>query len=883
MKKTLKITSIVIVSLLALLILIPFAFRGKIDQIVKKQASAMLNANLSFDKLGISLLRYFPNASVDLKNIAITGIDKFEGDTLVSAERISVVVNVMSLFDDSFEVSKLILDSPAIYATQLKTGEVNWDIMKPSDKPEVAMDTTTTENSDFKLSIKDLRINKGQVTYINQQSDMSFYTDNLNIRMKGDLAADLSDVKLKGESTNIYFVSGTMAMLNKADMALDMTIEADLENSKFTFKDNYLRLNAIELSLDGYATMKDDDAIEMDIKLVTPKLQFKELLSMIPAFYTKDFKDLKASGELSLEAWAKGRYKGEMLPAFGATLNVANGSFKYAELPKSVDKIDIKASATSVGGSADNTKLNVEKLSMEIAGNTLDATLSATTPLSDLNFSATAKGVVNLAMIKEVYPLGDSINLNGVIKADIDVAGKMSDITNKRYESITANGTFSVSDMVAQLTGLPTVEVSEASASISPQALTLSSLNTKIGNSDLSATGSLTNYLAYVLRNDKLTGKLNIKSKLIDLNELLGEDKTNDVATENKTEDTTSLSVFVVPENLDIAMSASIDKIKFQKMTLDNFSGLVTVANGTVKMDKLVMTAMGGRVGAGGLYSTTESITNPTLVLGLDIANCSFERTFAELDMIKKLVPLFEKTDGTYSMKFDMVTKLNSEMSPELMTMSAKGVLTTGDVNIQNIKAFDALAIALNDKRLKSIQAKNVKISFTVENGLIRTAPFDIKLGDVNLNLSGTTGLDQSINYAIKATLPKSMGGLISHVNATIGGTFADPKVSLGLKEAVNDAIKNTVNKEIEKLTGGKSVEQALSDQTDKLKTEANEKLREQAQIAGDKLIATARTEGDKLVSKAKNPIAKALAQKSAEAMVKQAEVQARKMVEAIK
>lgn len=883
MKKTLKITSIVIVSLLALLILIPFAFRGKIDQIVKKQASAMLNANLSFDKLGISLLRYFPNASVDLKNIAITGIDKFEGDTLVSAERISVVVNVMSLFDDSFEVSKLILDSPAIYATQLKTGEVNWDIMKPSDKPEVAMDTTTTENSDFKLSIKDLRINKGQVTYINQQSDMSFYTDNLNIRMKGDLAADLSDVKLKGESTNIYFVSGTMAMLNKADMALDMTIEADLENSKFTFKDNYLRLNAIELSLDGYATMKDDDAIEMDIKLVTPKLQFKELLSMIPAFYTKDFKDLKASGELSLEAWAKGRYKGEMLPAFGATLNVANGSFKYAELPKSVDKIDIKASATSVGGSADNTKLNVEKLSMEIAGNTLDATLSATTPLSDLNFSATAKGVVNLAMIKEVYPLGDSINLNGVIKADIDVAGKMSDITNKRYESITANGTFSVSDMVAQLTGLPTVEVSEASASISPQALTLSSLNTKIGNSDLSATGSLTNYLAYVLRNDKLTGKLNIKSKLIDLNELLGEDKTNDVATENKTEDTTSLSVFVVPENLDIAMSASIDKIKFQKMTLDNFSGLVTVANGTVKMDKLVMTAMGGRVGAGGLYSTTESITNPTLVLGLDIANCSFERTFAELDMIKKLVPLFEKTGGTYSMKFDMVTKLNSEMSPELMTMSAKGVLTTGDVNIQNIKAFDALAIALNDKRLKSIQAKNVKISFTVENGLIRTAPFDIKLGDVNLNLSGTTGLDQSINYAIKATLPKSMGGLISHVNATIGGTFADPKVSLGLKEAVNDAIKNTVNKEIEKLTGGKSVEQALSDQTDKLKTEANEKLREQAQIAGDKLIATARTEGDKLVSKAKNPIAKALAQKSAEAMVKQAEVQARKMVEAIK
>ena len=125
MKKFVKIAAIVVAVILAVALIVPFALRGKIADIVKREANEMLAAKLDFEKLDISLLRHFPNASLDLKGLTLVGVDRFEGDTIVAAQRISVVVNLMSLFGDSgFEVTKVILSSPAVHAHKLADGAV---------------------------------------------------------------------------------------------------------------------------------------------------------------------------------------------------------------------------------------------------------------------------------------------------------------------------------------------------------------------------------------------------------------------------------------------------------------------------------------------------------------------------------------------------------------------------------------------------------------------------------------------------------------------------------------------------------------------------------------------------------------------------------------
>ena len=155
MKKIVKIVAIVVAVVLVAAFVAPMLLRGKIAQIVKREANEMLDARVDFEKLDISLLRHFPRASLDLKGLTVVGAGPFEGDTIVAANRISVVVNPMSLFgDDGFEVTKVILAEPALHAHKLADGKVNWDIVKASGEEPAAGEGASEEgSSSFSLSI----------------------------------------------------------------------------------------------------------------------------------------------------------------------------------------------------------------------------------------------------------------------------------------------------------------------------------------------------------------------------------------------------------------------------------------------------------------------------------------------------------------------------------------------------------------------------------------------------------------------------------------------------------------------------------------------------------------------------------------------------------
>ena len=106
MKRLLKIVAIVFAVIVAVIIAIPALLSGKIGDIVKSEANKMLNAKVEFEKLDISLISHFPKASLELVNYSVTGVDEFEGIALVAGKRIEVAVDVLSLFGESFEVSK---------------------------------------------------------------------------------------------------------------------------------------------------------------------------------------------------------------------------------------------------------------------------------------------------------------------------------------------------------------------------------------------------------------------------------------------------------------------------------------------------------------------------------------------------------------------------------------------------------------------------------------------------------------------------------------------------------------------------------------------------------------------------------------------------------
>jgi uncharacterized protein involved in outer membrane biogenesis len=278
MKRILKIVAILVVALVATIFTIPALLSGKIGDIVKSEANKMLNAKVEFEKLDISLISHFPKASLELVNFSVTGVDEFEGVELVAGKRIEVAVDVLSLFGDSFEVSKVWLLEPQINGVITKSGKANWDIMKPSESEEEVVEEQVDDSSSaFKLSINSVNIDRAQISYTDNQSNMTFSTSPVSLSLSGDLSAEATTLYLNATAAGITFVSEGDSFASGVTMALDGAIGADFGTNRYTLSKLNLSVNSVKAALDGWVEMAGDDIVT-DIVLDCSDNDFKSIL-----------------------------------------------------------------------------------------------------------------------------------------------------------------------------------------------------------------------------------------------------------------------------------------------------------------------------------------------------------------------------------------------------------------------------------------------------------------------------------------------------------------------------------------------------------------------------------------------------------------------------
>ncbi|MBQ8673039.1 MAG: AsmA family protein [Bacteroides sp.] len=803
MKKVLKFIGILHVVIAVLLLVIPFAFQGKIEKIVKEEGNKMLNAQFDFKSLDISLLRRFPSASITLNDFWLKGVGDFENDTLVQAGELTAAINLMSLFGNSgYDIQKIIVNDTRLHAIVLEDGRPNWDVMKATAETEEALNEETDEEAAvFRIQLQQLSVDHLTLIYDDRQAGMYARIDDLEAGCSGDFGNEHTTLSLDAHTPGLTFRMGGVPFLSNAAISADMDVDADFTTNKFTLKENTLSLNAIRATIDGWVAMTEK-GMDMDIKLNSNEIGFKEILSLVPAIYTQDFDGLKTDGTATLNAFAQGSLQGDsIMPRFDVTLDVKNGMFRYPALPAGVEGINISANVQNPGGSLDATTVSVNPFGFVLAGNPFSMTAEVKTPMSDLDFSATAKGKLDLGKVKEVYPL-EGMDLNGVINADMSMAGRMSYVEKEQFDRIQANGSINLSNMKVAMSDMPDVEIQRSTFSFTPRYLNLSETTVNIGQNDMTVDSRFENYLAYLFKGNTLKGTLNIASNHMNLSDFMSSDTTA-VAT---TDTVAPLGVIQVPDNIDFRMQANMKEVLFDQMKFTDLKGLLIVKESKVDMQNLSLNTMGGSVVVNGSYATPKE-ASPRLDAGFSLKEISFAEAYHDLNMVQQLAPIFSGLKGNFSGSMKLNTLLDQEMSPIVSSLSGSGSLSTKDLSLSDVECIQQIADITGKSSLKETKVKDLNIDFTIADGRVNTKPFDLKMGDCTMNLSGSTGLDQSIDYTGKITLPATAGNLskLGTVDMKIGGNFTSPKVSIDMENLAKKAAEQALQGLGEKLLGGSS------------------------------------------------------------------------------
>ena len=381
----------------------------------------------------------------------------------------------------------------------------------------------------------------------------------------------------------------------------------------------------------------------------------------------------------------------------------------------------------------------------------------------------------------------------------MNLAGKLSYIEKEQYDKMKAEGSIRLNGMRLNMKDLPTVDIQRSTFSFSPRYLQLSETTVNIGNNDVTLDSRFENYLGYALKGSTLKGSLNISSNHLNLNDFMSTDTTavQAQATADTTATTSSTGAIRIPENLDFNMQANLKEVLFDKMKLENVNGTLLVKNGTIDMRNLSFNTMGGSITANGAYSAPKA-SQPHLNAGFDMKNIGFAQAYQELGLVQQLAPIFKGLKGNFSGNLQIDTPLDENMSPVMQKVQGSGNLSTKDLSLSGVKFIDQVADIVKKPSMKEIEVKDLNLGFEIKDGRVNTQPFDLKLGDYTMNLSGSTGLDQTIDYTGKITLPSGgIGSALGTVDMTIGGTFTSPKVGIDMaslaKNAAEQALKGIV------------------------------------------------------------------------------------------
>ena len=921
LKKVLKWSGITLLLVIIALILVPIFFKDEIKEMVIVEVNKTLNAELSLGDFDLTFISTFPNMTVELIDTKLEGINEFKGVTLASIKTVEAHVGFWSVVGgDQIEIDEVHIIEPVFDVRVLQSGLANYDIVKPDS---LKTEEEITEPSSFKLSLKEYSISNGKILYSDRSADMSAEIINLNHTGTGDLTADVIDFKTKTTMDELSYSMDGLSYLTKVktDAVINLLMEFTESSSKFTLKENEIKLNAITLGFDGFYEMFDGYD-NMDIKLDASKATFKDFLSLIPMFYQSGYEGMITSGKLALNGVVKGKLDDTNMPGWDFNMGVSDASINYPDLPGQIKNIQLLAGSKFPGGSdLDLMTVDVPKFHANFSKNTIDADLSMKRLMSDPYMKSRIVANVDLSTMKDFVPMEEGEEYNGILDADVNIKGKMSDLEKGDFEAFTAEGDLTLADVVYKTASLPNeVDIDRVKFTFAPQQLTLNQLDARMGKSDFKMNGEVDNYFGYLLRDETLKGNFAFNSDNLDLDELMPA-STTAPASEKTAAAPASEEPLLIPANIDFNLRTNIKNTKYNGIDIKNVTGGVQLKDEIASLNDLKMDAMGGQIGLKGKYNTQNHET-PKMDFGYSLKDVDINQLATNFLTVEKLAPIAKYAFGKISSDFDMTTDLTASFEPILSSITSLGDLRSSNITVKGFKNLEKLESVTKLQNLSNQTIKNFKTKFKVQDGKISLTPFDVMLGKIGTEVSGYTSLDQTMDYDLKMNVPKdqipaamikevekamsklnalvpklNIGELPNFipVNVKMIGDVKNPKITTDFKEAILKATGDFKDNVISAVTETikDTVTAVITEQVDNAKAEIEkqkQKLLADAQKQADKVVAEAkkaadvvRAEGDKqaneLVKAAgSNPIKKKIAEQGAKTMRAEAEKNAKKL-----
>ena len=815
--KILKITGITLLILVCFVWSAPYLFKGKITQLIRTRINKDLRAHVNFSGVDISLFRQFPDIAIGLDDLQVICVGEFQGDTLMTAKRFDIACHIPGLISgNSIRVYSVTVNEPRFHGLVHKNGHANWNIIKPAIYPDDMIDSSTRA---IKPGIQRYAIHNGYVEFLDERKDLHVVVLNLEQEGQGNFGAEQFTLKTKTTADAVHLDAGGLIPFRiAAKTNMDLVFRVNSKTHTYSFDTDQISFNELKLHADGFFQWINDSSYNMNIRFKVPSTNFRDFLSLLPSVYQKDFASIETNGHINFNGTIKGKYDEKHFPAYHANLYVSDAYFKYPDLPVPAENINLACQVNNPDGIPDHLTINVSRAHAEMGKDSLDLHLFAknlkTKPFIDFAFA----GKLDLANIPKWMKLSSGTRLSGLLNADVHAMGIIPGTEKQKKEGFQSKGSFSLAGFTYSSKTCPRgITLDELLMTFNPKNVLIRELKGEYLSTHIYAIGSINNLFDFALSGEPLNASIDLKADELDLREWIS--RFPDMPTAGSPQIN---GPFEVPENIDFTLNVEAGRLHYDNLDLQSISGKLQISDQTVELQNIKANGLDGDILINGTYSTLEQGASPEIALTYDVKGLDIQKTFLAFNTVQKIMPVARFMSGNLNAHMSLNGRLHDDMTPDLQTLQGEGNVLLPAASLKDFGPLDKLSQSLDIAELKDVPLKDVKADFSFKGGKVVVAPFPIHTNNMDLQIGGSHGFDQSLDYDISLKVPRSqLGNKGSIFVKNVVVQAADKGIPVKLEDAVsmNVRMNGTLSSPEVKADMDAVVDNAATD----LKKEVNE------------------------------------------------------------
>lgn len=753
--------------------LISVFYEKEIKQLIIAEINNNINTKITVGEFDFTVLRHFPNASFELKDVVIDGVSENNTrDTLLFSKRLSLLFNIKDIFSKDINIKKVYVYDGGLNIRIDKQGHGNYIFWKKS------ADSTQSGVVDIhKIGLKNVYLN-----YADKKSDQEYAMLAKHVELSGKFASNKFSFTTEANLFVDRLIVHGENYVNHKPVVLQSGLDVDSKLGTYLISESKIKIAGVAFSANGQISEKNDDWF-LDLIVKSSQSDFATLNTIIPSSLNFSSAKFKSGGAVTFNASIKGQVSDNKKPSIAIDFKVKDGRFSSEDA--SFEKITFSGTFSNSPEKKSNI-LTIPDLSASLSGHVIQANIKIEN-FPDAFITLEAKTQLDLGKLMPFFKADTLESLSGDLAMNIAYAGKIKELKNiskDRFFDVKASGNIDISHVYLKLKKNP-LEFRDLNGSFSlhDRDVFIENFSGNVSSTDFRLKGIFRNFISFLLiPGESGDMQAQLISNSVNLDELLVNKK------ESASGDTSYIMKF--NPRLLCELDVKIENLHFRRFTAENITGKVNLDHQVIHGSALHFNSMAGNVDLDATINASRR-DSIYMVYETKFEKVDITRLFYEMENFDQQILTDKNVKGKVSADFQFHSMWSNDL-----TLNSKSVRSTGSIVVEsgelnNFLPIQALAKYIHVPDLNHIRFSTLKNNISIANRKISVPNMDINSSAINISGNGTHDFDNNVDYHIALLLSDVLGKKVDH-NSSEFGEIADDglgrtKLFLNMKGSVTD------------------------------------------------------------------------------------------------